>query len=87
MRRSSILLSLTITLLCTAAHAGEKDIMTAGLPFRKNCKITFSTRLQKDVLHVTAVGSPCIKGIVNVKIIREGEKVIYDESLKIENLC
>ncbi len=69
-----------------ATFATAADITNTDCRAERIAPITLSSSAQKDILRLTASGSPCIKGSIAVTITKKNGKEIYTETLKIENL-
>ena len=69
-----------------ARFASAADVTNADCRAERIAPITLSSKIQKDILRLTASGSPCIKGSIVVTIAKTNGKEIYKETLKTENL-
>ena len=69
-----------------SASASAEDLTNSDCRAERIASITLSSSVQKDILKLTANGSPCIKGSIVVTIVKKDGKVIYRETMKIENL-
>ncbi len=84
MRLIEIISLLILVVLSTFASA--EDLTNTDCRAERIAPLTLSSSVQKDILKLTANGSPCIKGSIVVSIAKKDGKVIYRETLKIENL-